>query len=157
MQAAPLKRASRPKDMQLYDEPSDDGIIIRKDKMTRWHEPPSEQKASFFPFPPSIIFFIRFQKYYYARTETEMVGLLLLKEGRAGGGSQNGYNGFFWKQTFSLPTLEMKINQVEFGPPTLICMSVKIFEKPKDSGEPQCMLLWLFRMLIKFQCSRDES
>ena len=82
-----------------------------------------------------------------------MVGLLLLKEVRAGEGSQNGYNGFFWKQTFSLPTLEMKINQVEFGPPTLICMSVKIFEKPKDSGEPQCMLLWLFRMLIKFQCS----
>ena len=57
MQAAPLKRASRPKDMQLYDEPSDDGIIIRKDKMTRWHEPPSEQKASFFPFPQHNLFY----------------------------------------------------------------------------------------------------
>ena len=57
MQVAPLKRASRPKDMQLYDEPSDDGIIIRKDKMTRWHEPPSEQKASFFPFPQHNLFY----------------------------------------------------------------------------------------------------
>ena len=148
MQAAPLKRASRPKDMQLYDEPSDDGIIIRKDKMTRWHEPPSEQKASFFPFPPSIIFFIRFQKYYYARTETEMVGRLLLKEGRAGGGSQNGYNGFFWKQTFSLPTLEMKINQVEFGPPTLVCQSKYLKSQKILANHNVCF--WLSKMLIKF-------
>ena len=85
------------------DEPSDtadDIIIIRKDKMTRWHEPSKKESLQlfFFPFPEHNLFY-------------PLSDILLCKDigKRRWLGleeqSQNGYNGFFRKTNFHLHTV----------------------------------------------------